>query len=382
MSTLTRTSAPACIGIGLFSYQFGGSERVAVDLALEYSRRGHRVVCFAFHDSDGPFRKVLEASGIRCLDLNYGSTGGPLRRLAYYVRLWRAFRREHISSLHVQHHGALILCGPPAMLAGVKRVVMTEHGLQALMERSDARKLTRRYARFATDITVVEPGQADYFKAVLGIPDKKVHCIANGVRVQKCRPGHASQVRVRLGIQPDRFVFMYVGRLSPVKDLPTLLQAFAELPAAIRQVALLYLVGDGVERHPLEVLAAELGIEAAVTFLGAKSDVTDLLAAADAFVMSSLSEGLPMALLEAMAAGLPCVATAVGGIPSLLGEDAGITVPPSSPRQLSAAMGAVATSATLRQSLSGNALRTVLRSYDLDSIAEQYLSLLIDQQKP
>jgi len=147
------------IAEGLFSYQFGGSERVGVDLALEFRRRGYQVVCFAFHDSDGPMRAELERAGIRCLDFNYQKFRGVFRHVLYFWKFWRMLRKERIRALHVHHHGAMILCGIPARLAGITRVVMTEHGLQALLERADARRLTVRYCRYASDITVVEPRQ-------------------------------------------------------------------------------------------------------------------------------------------------------------------------------------------------------------------------------
>jgi len=121
-------SAPV-VAEGLFTYQIGGSERVGADLALEFQRRGYRVVCFAFHDSDGPMRTQLEASGIRCLDMNYSRCRGAFRRLNYLWRFWQMLRREQISALHVHHTAALILCAIPARLARV-RLVMTEHALQ------------------------------------------------------------------------------------------------------------------------------------------------------------------------------------------------------------------------------------------------------------
>src|SRR6185312_2243528 len=151
------------IAEGMFSYQFGGSETVGADLALEFKRRGYGVVCFAFLDSEGPMRAKLEANGIRCLDMNYQRYTGPLRRLHYYRAFWRMLRREQVSALHVHHHGALILSGIPARLAGIPRLVMTEHGLQVLKEQPRARRLTRRYGRFANAITAVEPGQVEFF---------------------------------------------------------------------------------------------------------------------------------------------------------------------------------------------------------------------------
>src|SRR5580698_9542343 len=151
----------------LFSYQIGGSERVAVDLAIEIRRRGYRVVCFAFHDSDGPMRAELEREGIRCVDMNYDNFHGPFKRAHYLAACWRMLRREQVRALHLHHAAALILSGIPALLARVSRVVMTEHGLQALKDQPRYRRSAAHYCRYADHITVVEPGQADYFHTQL-----------------------------------------------------------------------------------------------------------------------------------------------------------------------------------------------------------------------
>ena len=349
---------------------------MAVDLALEFKRRGYPVVCFAFHDSDGPMRVELERAGIRCLDMNYEKVNGALRRLRYFWRFWRMLRRERIRALHVHHHGAMILCGIPAWLAGIRRVVMTEHGLQALIERADARRLTVRYGRYASDITVVEPAQAQYFHAQLGFPVSRLHCVANGVRVRPRTPARVERTRQELGLPADRFAFFYVGRLNPVKDLGTLLAAFAALPEDVASRACLYLVGEGPERAMLEARRDALRLGNRTVFLGARTDVAEILAAADAFVMSSKSEGLPMVLLEAMAAGVPCVATAVGGIPDLFGDDKGLSVPAQDAAALAAAMAAVARSPELRERLVSNATANLRVHYALDAIVDRYLELL------
>jgi glycosyltransferase involved in cell wall biosynthesis len=184
------------------------------------------------------------------------------------------------------------------------------------------------------------------------------------------------QKRREFGLDPNVFAFFYVGRLNQVKDLGTLLDAFAALAAAQFMHTRLYLVGDGPEREMLETKRETLGLTERVTFLGARSDVAEILLAADAFVMSSKSEGLPMALLEAMAAGVPCVATAVGGIADLFGDDRGLSVPAEDATALAHAMGVVARSPELRQSLVAKATANLRRNYALDAIVTRYLELL------
>jgi glycosyltransferase involved in cell wall biosynthesis len=364
------------IAEGLFSYQIGGSERVGVDLALEFSRRGYPVVCFAFYDSDGPMRVTLESSGVRCLDMNYEKFAGISRRVSYQWTFWRMLQRERIAALHVHHATALILGGIPAALSSVRRVVMTEHGLFQLKERANYRRSARRYCRYAHEITVVEPTQVDYFRDEMHVAPRKLHYIPNGVRLGARSHGTSARVRSQLGIAEQAFAFFYVGRLSPVKDLGTLLKAVAMLSADIDQDVRLCLVGDGTERAALEQQSAALGLDGKVVFLGARNDVAELLAGADAFVMSSRTEGLPMALLEAMAASLPCVATAVGGIPGLFAGNRGLLAPPQDPLRLSAQMTRLVREPALRAQLVANALANVRENYSLDVVTDRYLALL------
>jgi glycosyltransferase involved in cell wall biosynthesis len=126
----------------------------------------------------------------------------------------------------------------------------------------------------------------------------------------------------------------------------------------------------------LEARRDSLGLHDHVKFLGARNDVANLLIAADAFVMSSRTEGLPMALLEAMASGVPCVATEVGGIPELLGDQRGLLVPPGDPERLAEAMTSITRSENLRAQLSSKALERVRASYALAPVVDKYLRLL------
>jgi|HubBroStandDraft_1064217.scaffolds.fasta_scaffold02648_5 glycosyltransferase involved in cell wall biosynthesis len=367
--------AAPTIAEGLFTFRIGGSERVGVDLAVEFKRRGYQVVCFAFHDSDGPMRAQLEASGIRCLDMNYDRFRGVFGRVFYLWKFWRMLRKERISALHVHHTAALILCGIPSWLARVNRVVMTEHAIK-WGERVQNRAPARYYCRYASDITVVEPTQADYFRTVLGVCADKVHCVTNAVRLASRTPECVSRMRQKLAISAEVFAFFYVGRLDPIKDLSTLLDAFAALPPDISRRSRLYLVGEGTDRARLEVRRDALGLGERAVFLGARNDVSQLLLAADAFVMSSISEGLPMVLLEAMAAGVPCVATAVGGIPRLLGSDRGLSVPAQDSAALAAAMASIAESPELRARLVANAMENLRKNHAVDAIVDRYLELL------
>lgn len=364
------------IAQGLFSYQIGGSERVGAELAMEFRRRGHQVICFAFYDTDGPIRRELEAAGIECVDLNYETRLSPLRRLTYPVEMYRFLRKRKVDALLVHHATALILCGPAARLAGTPRVVMTEHAIHQLRERPDYRRSAIRYCRYADVVTAVDPGIAAYFRDEMHVPAERIRYIANGVRYRSATPDQRAAMRAACGVEPGQFAFLFVGRLQPVKDVGTLLRAFALLATQARERARLLIAGDGPERANLEALAGSLGIAPQVSFLGPRGDVPELLTAADAFIMTSITEGQPMALIEAMAARLPCIATNVGGIPALLDEGAGIVTPPSSPPDTAAAMARVMESPELRAASVAAALRRIEARHSLERVVDAYLDAL------
>lgn len=364
------------IAQGLYSFQIGGSERVGVQLAIEYVARGYRVVCFAIHGSQGPFRDQLESVGIECVDLDYLARPRLVRRVTYPLELYRFFRKRNVRALHLQHSIGLNLCGLAARRAGIEHIVMTEHDIFQLEDKPAYLRESSRKVGYATAITGVHVGITDYFRDRLGVPAERLHAIPNGVPPVTADARARQQLRASLAIDDATFVCIYVGRLEAVKDLPTLLRAAAALPAPVRRSMRVVIVGDGSERAALETLHLSLGLAESVRFLGARSDVQAVLNMADAFVMTSLTEGLPMALIEAMAAGLPCVATAVGGIPAVLADGAGITVPPANPSAVAEALTQLADNEPLRRRLAERGRQKVQSQYGLEPVVTAYLALL------
>jgi glycosyltransferase involved in cell wall biosynthesis len=369
-------SGPPLIAQGLYSFRIGGSERVGAQLSIEYARRGYRVVCFAFHGSTGPFRDYLESHGIECVDLNYLTRTRATRRLTYQFELYRFFRHRNVRAIHVQHAMALTLCGISARYAGIKRVVMTEHDIFQLDEQPKYQRNAARCCRYASAITGVHSGITDYFRDHMGVPADRLHVIPNGVPEFTADAERCRRTRAALGVADSTFVCLYVGRLEAVKGLRILLNAVARLKESVGRPTRVFLAGDGSERAALESLCQSLNLTETVTFLGERSDVRELLNMADVFVMTSRTEGLPMALIEAMAASLPCVATAVGGIPAVLSDDAGILVPPDDPDAVAQALTRVAGDDLLRRQLAEHALHAVRTRYGLEPVVNAYLKLL------
>lgn len=223
--------------------------------------------------------------------------------------------------------------------------------------------LDRRALRGADAVVAVSPTVADVARAA-GVAADRLHTIENGIDVARVAAEAAAGragVRAELGLAHGDVLAVSIGRLSPEKGHRVLLEAWARLgPSAPR----LALVGDGASRAELERLASRLP-PGRVRFLGWRSDPTACVGAADLAILPSLTEGLPLALLEAMAAGTAIVATRVGGMPAALdGGTCGLLVPPGDAIALAGAVEELADSAQGRARLAAAALDRVRAAYD------------------
>lgn len=285
---------------------FGGAERVLTNLALEVSARGHSVhiACLRSKGESSVTGEEFRSAGVHITELNKtdGFSISVVRRLCRYIR------RDSIDIVHthnplVHHYGVLA-----ARLTG-RPVINTVHGTATLQMQEWARLLFRSSWRVTSRVVSVCQAAAGACQD-LGLAPGKSTVIHNGIQLD-------DYIGLPISTPNGCFVFGAVGRLVPVKDHATLLHAFAQLRACHASCHL-EILGDGPLLGELRQLAASLGIENAVKFSGATRDVAGFLAGIDCFVMSSKSEGLPMSMLEAMAAARPVVSTSVGAIPELI----------------------------------------------------------------
>lgn len=258
----------------------------------------------------------------------------PLRDLAATVSLTRRMFRGRYDVVHLHSSKAGIVGRLAARLAGVPVVVHTVHGWgfneeQHRLVSGTYQALERTCARWCDALVVVGSPYRDEGLA-LGIGEpSQYHLIRSGIEIDVYRsvPSDRATLRARLGLPADALVIGNVGRLSPPKCPELMVRAFARL-AATHTHAHLVLVGDGWQRGEVEAEVAALGLRERVHLLGLRRDIPDLLHTFDVFVMSSSREGLPRTLPQAMAAGLPVVATHVGGIPDAVAEgESGFLVP-------------------------------------------------------
>jgi sugar transferase (PEP-CTERM/EpsH1 system associated) len=252
------------------------------------------------------------------------------------ARLFRSLRPDVVHSRNWSCVDAII----GARLAGVPIVIHSEHGREATDPegRNPIRRVGRRLLSPMVDqFVTVSRDLGRWLVEDIGISGHKVMSICNGVDTERFSPGGRQTARAALGIGPESIVIGTVGRLDPVKDHVGLLQAFSRLADDPR--ALLVIVGDGPCRATLAATVAALGLSGRVRLLGERDDVPAVLAGFDIFVLSSIGEGMSNAILEAMATGLPVVATRVGGNPELVvNGTSGFLVEPRSPAGLTAAL--------------------------------------------
>jgi glycosyltransferase involved in cell wall biosynthesis len=294
----------------------------------------------------GPVREAAEAAGAPFVPLRHVRRPvRPFRDVLGLLELVRLFKRVRPDIVHLNSSKMGILGRLAAAISGVPIRVFTVHGWAFSWHTGVAavlyRWVERVMRRFTTCVIAVAHQQraAGLRAAICSAVGTVV--IPNGVEVGHLRP------RPSPPAGPVRLVS--VGRLAPPKDFATLVRALALLrPGSVRAS----LVGEGDELAALEAEAALLELGATVEFLGERRDVSVLLAAADVFVLSTRSEAMPLSVLEAMAAGLPVVASAVGGIPEVVvAGETGLLVTPGDPRALADALDLLVAHPDLRHHL-------------------------------
>ena len=226
-------------------------------------------------------------------------------------------------------------------------------------------------------ITMSRPFAAELARQ--GVAPDRIAIVHNAIDPEWGRrgaPGEAAALRARLGIGPEAKVLLIVGRLSREKDHRTLLEALADIRKTSGVASHLLVVGDGPERGAIEAARDELGLRGAVTLAGQAPSAEPFYGIADVCVLSSLSEGSPNALLEAMAARVPVVATAVGGIPEIVTDrESALLIPPRNRKAMAAALAAVLSDAALARRLTEEAYQRILAHHTPESRLRRLLEI-------
>jgi glycosyltransferase involved in cell wall biosynthesis len=318
-------------------------------------------------DEAGEWAAALTQAGVSVESL--GRHEGFDARLGLDVR--RIARTHRASVMHCHHYSPFVY-GSLARISGAKcRLVFTEHG-----RLSDAQPSLKRraanvfFSKFADRVFTVSEDLRQHLVQE-GFSADAVGVIYNGIDVGARGNGSSSStIREQFNVSPSALMVGSVGRLDAVKDLGTLLKAIADVRR--NHPAELIIIGDGPERGRLQAASVEYGLEHHVHFLGYRSDARDWLAACDVYVNTSISEGISLTILEAMAAGLPVIATRVGGTPEILDAACGILVPARNPQAVAAALVQLAREPERRRKLGHAARVRVEERFTLERMIQQY----------
>jgi sugar transferase (PEP-CTERM/EpsH1 system associated) len=325
----------------LYRLDTGGMEQVLVSVINRTGQRyRHAIICLA---GFGAMRARLTDPDVLCLALDKRPGKDP----GCYWRLWRLLRRLRPDLVQTYNLGTLDLA-LVARLAGVTRVVHAEHGWDVSDPHGENRKyraLRRWLAPCIARYVAVSADLARWLRDVVGIAPAKLALIPNGIdtaRYGSNPAARATRPLLHAFAPPGTRLIGTVGRLDAVKHHAGLIDALHALCARDPdhgRTLRLAIVGEGRERPALDRRTRELGLEDQVRLLGDRDDVPALLAEFDAFALPSIAEGIPLTVLEAMATGLPVVASRVGGVgEAVVDGETGTLVPPADSAALAAAL--------------------------------------------
>lgn len=352
----------------------GGAEQMALNIALRLDpARFRTTICVTRRRpaayQDGPLLETLgedaSAAGARVIVLP--------RRRAFHVWPWwqliRTLWKDPPDVIHGHMFGSSLWAVMLAPLLGTRSVIAHHHG-QSTRRRPWAERLLARHMVATRSALVVAVSQESAQRIMHedGFEPSRVRVVHNGV--SETGPGDGTKIRRTFDIADDEPVIICVSRLRSAKAVHVLVEAAALLRPRFPRAQIL-IAGDGEERERLTALVAEHDLRG-VRLLGERADIPDLLAAADLAVLPSDYEGMPLAVLEYMFAGLPTVATRVGGIPELIEHGVnGLLVPPRDPESLAKAMASLLADPVCAREMGAAARARAEREFSLDRSVEE-----------
>ena len=369
-------SSPPLIAHVIHHLVIGGLENGLVNLInrIPPHRYRHAVVCMTDYSD---FSLRIQRSDVQIYSMN--------KRLgqdvAVYGRLYALFRRIRPDVVHSRNLTALdsLL---PAMLSGVPVRIHGEHGRDQFDTDGRNRKyrwLRRLHRPMVTHYVALSRDLEQYLRDAIGVPQKRITQIYNGVDIDLFQPPPAGREAIGPYSDPRYFVVGTVGRMQPVKDQITLVHAMIELwrsDESARRWLRLALVGDGPLRRDVEELIKQHNVSDYAWLAGPRDDVPRVMRGLDLFVLPSRAEGVSNTLLEAMASGLPAVATRVGGNSELMEEGrTGILVPPLEPLAMAAAIREYYLNRDMARHHGASAREAATRRFGLEVMVDNYLRL-------
>jgi glycosyltransferase involved in cell wall biosynthesis len=348
----------------------GGTERLVIEICKQLAERIEPMVCCL--DERGTWARELESLGIPVVAL--GRRPGFQPALAREVA--SLVNAHGIDVVHCHHYSPYVY-GLMASLMTHARLVFTEHGRLSDGKPSRKRQLINPLLSLLPGSIFAVSADLKQHMVAEGFPARCIRVVYNGVdpgtRPSSAQRAHAREV---LGIPPDAFVVGTVGRLDPVKNLGVMLQVQQSLGDKVKR-AFAVIIGDGPERAALAATAADLGVADSVIFTGYRSDIRALMPAFDVYLNCSTYEGVSLTILEAMAAGLPVVATPVGGNPEVVVDQETGYLISSRPRLLADTLAHLAFDARLRRAMGDAARWRVIRHFSIARMVDEYAAVYL-----
>ncbi len=351
------------------SLNIGGLERVVIDLAGSFRDRGHEVAICCLSEK-GSLSETAEARGVQVFAMGKKEGIDPLLPIRIGV-----FLKSHpFNVVHTHNESGLLYGASGAMLAGIRNIVHTDHGKEPEYDDHRIMKLVEGVLLKKVRHAVAVSGHLkEILAATAGIGSERFVTILNGIdtnRYSVHRP--KGDMKKMIGLLPDSFVIGHVARLVPLKNQKFLLDLFAALKKK-RKGLKLAIVGSGPLKSELEEHSGKMGLSEDVLFLDARMNIPEILSAFDLFVLTSLTEGISITLLEAMAAGVPVVASLAGGNPEIIKNgSSGLLIPLDFPSQWIREMEYLIEHEFERARLAWNAKQSVINQFSITAMSEKY----------
>lgn len=359
----------------------GGAQKVLLDQARWFHNHGYAISVAFFYDKSQLHQKWQSIYPFPIHDLEAFQPGVSRIRNAYKLiggslRCWSLIRRNRFHAVETFTYDSNLLGLPLAWLSGVPVRIATHHGILEKMPRWRQRLHAWMINTGIASCLVIVSGQLRQQVLGEGIDARHIVTIPNGIEIPEKKAGLAAELRKELGIRSEDIFLFSAGRLTHQKAHSVLIQAMATIMAQYPET-ILCIAGDGPLRQQLNDKINALGLDDHVKLLGERDDIAQLMAAADIFILPSRSEGLPIAILEAMGAGRAVIATRTGGIEDVLkdGEN-GLLVASDTPEQLAQAVFRYLKDPEFKVKMGEAARQCVKASYTLDRMCEAYLNLM------
>jgi glycosyltransferase involved in cell wall biosynthesis len=349
-----------------------GAERQIIELLKSLECDDVEPVLATIYDPPPEIRRALPFQVVSASRKNR-------RDVAFLVRLIREIRQIRPDIVHTHTHVGKYWGRLASWAARVPRIVHTEHNPCDTRRNAVERMADFLLHRATSRVITFFAEQSEVLRANEGLPPAKVVVIPNGLHLPKEREGDRAAARRVMGLREHDFGIMLIGRMEFQKNQMLALRALAALPTEVRNTCVLAFAGSGCDEEILRGLARALQIEERVRFLGYRSDVPALLAGIDLVLMTSWFEGMPLALIEAMIAGVPIVSTPWIGSTDMLGNGRyGFLTAGYEPETVAASIVDVLTHSAVRHEVARRARQYVYEQYGITRMIEAHRRLYVE----